>query len=222
MDFPRGHNGHPTYNPFHGGTYLAARLPTSWKVAAAVWRAYVDESESNQKLDPGTYILAATLVEDDHADEVRRTMTALRPAGAGKLHWYNLSGRTRLAVVKAIASLPALHLVVVRNVQHVEPSERRRRKCLSRLTHELAARRVSHVVAEAREPKLNARELQYVKLLRAKGLVDRDLRLFHTRGPDEPILWTSDAVAGATAAARLGEPRYLELLAGHVDLVHEP
>ena len=187
-----------------------------------MWRAYVDESESNQHLDPGTYIFAATLVEEEHADEVREAMTALRPAGAGKLHWYNLSGRSRLAVVKEIASLPALHLVVVRTVSRVEPSERRGRKCLARLVYELANRRVTHVAAEARERKTNLRELDHLNRLRMARVIDSDLRYVHIRGPEEPILWAADAIAGAIVAARMGEPRYLEVLAGLVDIVADP
>lgn len=187
-----------------------------------MWRAYVDESESNQRLDPGTYIFAATLVEDEHADDVRQAMTAMRPSERWKLHWHDETPRTRLAVIKAIVELPALHLVVVRKVHPVEPTERRRRKCLTRLAYELAGRRVLHIVAEARERKSNSRELQFVKQLRARGLVDRDLRMFHIQGSDEPILWAADAIAGAMVAARMGERRYLELLAGLVDVVDEP
>lgn len=184
-----------------------------------MWRAYVDESESNQRLDPGTYILAATLVEDDHADEVRQAMAALRPPGRPKLHWHHESGRSRLAVVKTIAELPVLHLIVVRSVQPIEPTERRRRKCMARLAHELEVRHVDEIVAESREPKANRRELQHLQLLRANGLVARDLRLYHVRGPREPILWAADAMAGAIVAARIGEPSYLEILSSVTDVV---
>ncbi|MFC3761831.1 DUF3800 domain-containing protein [Tenggerimyces flavus] len=187
-----------------------------------MWRAYVDESESNQRLDPGTYIFAATLVEDAHADEVREAMDALRPPGRRKLHWYDLSGRNRLAVIKTIVELPALHVAVVRSVLPPERPDRRRRKCLNRLTHELENRRVTHIIAEAREPKNDLRERDYLNRLRVTGVVDEELRLVHQRGQLEPLLWAADAIAGAVVAARIDEPKYLELLAGLVDIAIEP
>lgn len=185
-----------------------------------MWCAYVDESEPNSARDPYTYLLAAALIDDEDADGVRHVMLKLRPAGHQKLHWHKESHRSRMEIVGAVARLSALHLVVVvRYGQAGETSERRRRKCLARLAYELDGRGIERIIAEGRERKANDREVVYFDQLRSTHVISAGTRLDHLDGPGEPLLWVPDIVAGAVATARTGEPRYLELLAGLVDLV---
>ncbi|HEX5494706.1 MAG TPA: DUF3800 domain-containing protein [Mycobacteriales bacterium] len=184
-----------------------------------MWRAYVDESESNQRVDPHTYLLAAALVHDEHAADVRAEVRGLLRPGQRKLHWRDESTESRARIIKTIAALPALHVVVVRTGRDGEPIERRRRKCFERLAYELAARDIDHIAAEARQSKNNLREMDHVKRLRAVGAVRAGMRLSHVPGPNEPLLWIADVVAGAMTAARTGTPDHLGQLAGLVDVV---
>lgn len=189
-----------------------------WKVAE-VWRAYVDESESDRRLDPDTYILAAALVQEDHHDEIRDDLRRRLRPGQRKLHWHDESDQSRKAITEAVAALPALHVIVVRDSRPGESPERRRRKCFERLAYELHQRGVRLITAEARERKQNAREVRYFNTLRAGKVIDRSMRLWHITGPAEPLLWIPDAVAGAVTAARTGTPLYLQMLDDVVDLV---
>lgn len=184
-----------------------------------MWRAYVDESESNQRLDPHTYLLAAALIDDEHTAEVRAEVRGLLRPGQRKLHWREESAESRARITKAVAALPALHVIVVRTGVPGERSERRRRKCLERLVYELAARDVRHITAEAREAKSNARELAHLTWLVRSRAVRPGMQLDHVPGPGEPLLWIPDTIAGAVTAARTSTLDYLDLLDGLVDMV---
>ncbi len=184
-----------------------------------MWRAYVDESESNQRIDPHTYLLAAALVHDEYLEETRAEVRELLRPGQRKLHWRDESADFRTRIIKTIAALPALHVVVVREGRVGETVERRRRKCFERLAYELVSRGVGHVVAEAREPKSNARELRHFNTLRTARVIRAEMRLSHITGPGEPLLWIPDAIAGAMTAARSGRRDYLDQLADLVDVV---
>ena len=49
--------------------------------------AFVDESESRQDVDPGTYILSAAICDGAAVESLRQTMELMRPAPRSKLHW---------------------------------------------------------------------------------------------------------------------------------------
>ena len=178
-------------------------------------------SESNQRIDPHTYLLAAAILHDQHATEVAQRMAQLRPRSGQptKLHWHGESPQSRKTITQTITQIPALHVVVVRSGRPREPAERRRRKCFERLAHEFTVLGVEHVTAEARERKANERELQYFNQLRTSRVIGPQVRLDHVPGPNEPLLWIADAVADAVTAARTGTPDYLDELAGLVDVV---
>ncbi|MFF5256855.1 hypothetical protein ACFY4K_33090 [Streptomyces leeuwenhoekii] len=116
----------------------------------------MDESESDPKTDPDTYILAITLVTAAVLEPVREAMLSLRAPGQRKLYWHGESARRRAAIMDRIASLPIRHLIVVRDGL---PGERRRRKCLTHVAWELDQRGVTRLVVESREAKQNSRDL---------------------------------------------------------------
>mgnify|MGYP001314738047 CR=1 FL=1 len=184
-----------------------------------MWQAFIDESESDRRRDPDVYILSAALVDQADLADARAEIRRLLRPGQRKLHWRAESDRTREVIAKTIASLPALHVIVVRVGRPGERSERRRRKCLERLAYELDHRGVLHLTAEAREPKQNAADLHHFRNLRAAQRIQPRMRLYHVPGPGEPLLWLADAVAGAVTAARTGAPRYLQMLDGLIELV---
>lgn len=159
------------------------------------WTAYVDESESDQTVDPNVYVLAAALIHPNNCEDVRSLMRAIHP-GRGKLHWHDESAPERRKIVAAVAELDVLHLVVVRQGMPGGHPERRRRKCLERLLFELEVRQVGHAVFEARQAKQNERDRHLADQLRARKLLPARLRIDHAPGPIEPLLWLADVGAG--------------------------
>lgn len=56
--------------------------------------AWADESGSRADLDPGAYLLAAVLCDDDDIADMRKTLEGLR-IGESKLHWHGSSEERR-------------------------------------------------------------------------------------------------------------------------------
>jgi hypothetical protein len=74
----------------------------------------LDESGSNQAVDPGRYIVGAVIREAALAPQARDAMRNLLLAKDGKLHWRDESRRRQEQIARAIADLNVEHLVVVR------------------------------------------------------------------------------------------------------------
>lgn len=183
---------------------LAARMTGSG------WLAFVDESEPDTRVDPGTYLLAAAIVERDHVDRVAEKLRSQLLPGQRKLHWRDESTLRRTQLSAVVGELDMLHLVVVRTGgRDGERSERRRRLCLQRLLSELDATGVHQVVLEARQVKQNQADRDLLDALRAAKQVERTLRMEHVPGPENSVLAAADIVCGAVAADRQGEPTHL-------------
>ncbi|MCO6006007.1 hypothetical protein NE236_13525 [Actinoallomurus purpureus] len=177
------------------------------------WCAFVDESESNRKLDPDVYILVASIMASDIRESVREVMACLRLPGEHKVHWYHESDKRRRILIETVISLEVLHLAVVRTGAVGETSERRRRKCMERLFFELSAMGAHKIIFEAREARQSRNDLNLVKALRSRREIHADIRVDHLSGPREPLLWIPDLVAGAVVAARCGDRSYLDQIA---------
>lgn len=161
-----------------------------------------------------SYSLAASIVPAGRLASVRAAVTAKTPGNRSKLHWHDAetAGR-RLQLAEMVAGLDAVeHVVVVLATRAAERPERRRRRCLGRLLPEPHDLGVGLVTAEAREPKQNQRDRQFLDGLRAQGRVPASLRLDHRPGPAEPALAVADIVAGAILADRSGDGRYRKVL----------
>jgi hypothetical protein len=179
--------------------------------------AHVDESESDQGADPGTYILAATVLALSSHEEARSSIRTLLVPGQRKLHWYDDRGEPRRRkIVEAIAQLECQHIVVVKSGDPAVHPERRRRLCMKQLLWELEQLGVRHACLEARERKQNARDRQLLDQLRASRQVTAELRMDHVPGPEEPLLWIPDAVAGAIVADRLAVPQYRAIISQQI------
>jgi len=50
-------------------------------------RAFLDESGSDQKLDPNTYLLSAAICSEVVIDSTRSEITSLQLKGQRKVHW---------------------------------------------------------------------------------------------------------------------------------------
>jgi hypothetical protein len=127
-----------------------------------------------------------------------------------KLHWHDESAARRGKIMSAVATIDALHIVVVRTGPDGETPGRRRAKCLERLLYELDGAGVDRLCLEAREPKQNLRDVKTLSVLRSGRIMTSQLRLTHAPGATEPLLWIADAVAGAAAAWLRAVPEYLD------------
>ncbi|PSL08168.1 hypothetical protein CLV30_101135 [Haloactinopolyspora alba] len=181
------------------------------------WTAYVDECEAVYR--GHTYSLAASLIDTTAAEEIADALRAITVPRSRKLHWYDehkTERRTLLA--RTVAELAGVeHLVVV---LAAAPSgtrpERRRRQCLTRLLPELCDLGVTQVIAEAREAKQNARDVQLLLGLRNQKIISGPFRLDHVPGPSTPLLAVADIAVGAVMSAYAGDPTYRDILDGKI------
>lgn len=180
-----------------------------------VLTAWADESGSRPDLDPGAYLLAAVLCEDDEVAHMRKTLEALR-IGEPKLHWHGSSEQRRGELVAAVASLPATGFVVV-HVDRDADDRRHRRKCMEFLLPHLAHMPCSTITFESRG-QLDRSDLATMQMLRARRAIEPTLRIEHSVGRNEPALWAADIVCGAVVQARIGNSVYLDALGGAVEL----
>ena len=174
--------------------------------------AWGDESGSSATRDPGTYVLGAVVIDDKDLDFARRQAQKLKLPAETKAHWYTSSDANRAKVTNLIASLPVHAIVVVRLALESERVERRRRKCLEFLLPTLTVEGCERLVLESRGKKDDQRDRDLVDVLRAQRRLGTALKLEHTSGPREPMLWLADALCGATVAERLGDPRWWEVV----------
>lgn len=178
--------------------------------------AWADESGSNPRLDPNTYMLAAALCEEDDVPDLRKTMEGLRTTEA-KIHWHGSNDDRRRELVEAVAALPVAGFVVVRSILDDRP-RRHRRKCMEELLPHLANFPCSTITFESRGPGDDRSDLDTLQKLRSRKAVDPTLMIGHAVGRAEPVLAIADIVCGAVVQARIGRPEYLERLGSAIDL----
>jgi hypothetical protein len=183
------------------------------------FHAFVDESELSTGDSPGVYLLAAAVITVDHLDTARTTIEALRLRGQRKLHWRDENDNRRMLSIKTIATLPALHVVVVRAAADECSERRRRRLCLRRLLCELDQAGVVQVILERRQRRQDQADSQLLSALRAAKAVSSGLHMEHAAGTGEPLLWLPDFVAGAAGAAYRGAHSYLDQLTGLINML---
>lgn len=186
--------------------------PTSPSSQFAAW---LDESGSNHKLDPNTYMIAAAVFLDESVDQAREAMEGLRMPGERKIHWRDDSPERHLEVATAIAHMDAIeHVVVVRSRPDdgSDSTARRRSKVLERVLCELTAMGVGQAVIESRGKADDRRDLKVLDHLRRKQSLPGKIRIDHTPGPRDPLLWVPDAVCGVVSQHRCGNPANYEML----------
>ncbi|WP_307857465.1 hypothetical protein [Mycobacterium sp. SM1] len=131
--------------------------------------AWADESGSRPDLDPGAYLLAATLCDDEDVAELRKTLEDLR-IGEAKLHWHGSSPERRSELVAAVARLPVTGFVVV-HVAKDANDRRRRRKCMEYLLPHLVLMPCSTITFESRG-QLDASDLDMLQKLRSRRAIE--------------------------------------------------
>jgi len=157
----------------------------------------------------GAYTLAAAVADPTTCADLRDRLRSLTVGRIGRLHWAHESSKRRDAITALIASVDLAAIVVVGTPMRGPKQERARRCCLERLLYELAQFGVDDVWMESRSAVPDRRDIRLVDSARNKGLVPAELQVQFGRPKEEPMLWISDAVAGAVTAARLGEARWL-------------
>jgi hypothetical protein len=184
-----------------------------------MFRAYLDESGSDQKRDPHAYLLAAAVCESARLDDLRDTMRSLLLPGQVKVHWRNEREKRRQRIIEAVASMRVEHIVVVRDGQPGERAERRRRHCLERMLFELDQLMVDQVVVESRGSKDDRRDRSMLDALLARKIIAGRLRMFHLPGREEALLWIPDAICGAVTRVRGGEPQFAERISSRLTVI---
>src|SRR5690625_4694552 len=101
--------------------------------------AWLDESGSNQLVDPGTYILSAAVCDQCDVPQSRGVMRNLLLSKGGKLHGRDEDRRRQELIARAISGLHVEHLVVVRSNAAIARPERQRQLCVERMLPELVA-----------------------------------------------------------------------------------
>lgn len=165
------------------------------------------------------YVLAAALVPEDDCARIRAEMRPLVRLGQGRLHWRDEAPVRRRAIVETLVNLGLDSLVVLGTVVNPRKQERARRILLGRLLWELDQRSVSLLTLESRHPERNRHDIKAVGAFRNQRVVSRRLIVEHGLPVQEPMLWISDAVAGAAGDGHSGRSTYLEMLDDHVTVI---
>ncbi|WP_112248589.1 hypothetical protein [Kribbella monticola] len=181
--------------------------------------AWIDESLIIDSRDvPDTYMMAAVVADQDDCEDLRATMLDLVVRPGVRLHWVAESAKRRDLIAHQISTLDIAAIVAIGAPMDRSRQERARRCCLECLLYELDKFGVSRVWLESRAAAQDRRDLRLVDSARYKGLISRELSVDFAQPVQEPMVWLPDAVAGAVAAARRGEPRWLLMLSESVDV----
>ena len=176
--------------------------------------AFVDEATARLGSEPDTYILAAVVCPVALIDDLTDRMLALKPSGARKLHWRDLTMKSGLReiAVRSINAVEVDHVVVVRLEASSERLERRRRLCMQRLVAELEIRGVTDMIAESRGRADDQRDVDHFLAMRSQKMPGSQIRITHEAGPSNAALWAADIVAGTVAADLNGDKRPASML----------
>ena len=157
--------------------------------------AFIDESsilrEGVQK-----YRVCAVIVHSTDSENIRGMVRPLLLKGQRKFHWTDERKSRRDSFLKAIALAPFKAVIVIDVSAPRRHEERQRRKCLELLYTHLEFHRVNDLVLEARTSTQDQMDIAHIAGLKNSGAYRR-IRLTHTRGGDEPLLWIPDVLLGA-------------------------
>ena len=156
--------------------------------------AWGDESV-RMHTDPPMYLLGAC-VFDNAEHETFRNLENLKPKGAGKLHWRELSINDQSKSLELIAALPHTTSIVVASPLEKNKQERARRKCLELLLAHLDQKGIELLVLESRDSHLDRLDNVILFAMRqSRTIFNIDVR--HSQGQGEPRLYVPDQILGA-------------------------
>lgn len=143
------------------------------------------------------YLLGAAIADPARCDGVRDDLRAILPKGAPKLHWHQMGAKEKDRATGVVASVDALHVVVVGTPLDPKKQERARAYCLERLCWRLGELGVTQAFLEQRPESLNHRDRKLIDSLRGKGSIPKGLRIEIQQPSTEPMLWIPDQLLGA-------------------------
>ena len=173
-------------------------------------RAFIDESMRQRKEDDCVYVLAAALVDDADADDVRSALKCLRYRKNPTIHWYDEHPDRRGRIAAAVAALPVTAIVAV-TFYAFRGDERARRHYLRELMNHLSQLEVASAVIASRTPDLDKNDQRLAIAIRRNTpyrLPDAQWR----RYAEEPLLWAGDIFASAVCWSFNDECHYAEAL----------
>ena len=160
--------------------------------------AFVDESFKRfGSTASNHYALAAFVVPEDRQCDVRTSLLASRLRGQIEIHWRDENRERQHFLIEQLLRLKMDITYVCRVADAREKQERSRRMCMQTLLMELGAMGVTQVIADGRQRRQDAQDVELVRQLRDKGWVRSDLRLTHQSSRDEALLWGADIACGA-------------------------
>ena len=160
--------------------------------------AFVDESAHGGS--GGLYVIAAAVVVDASADEIRAALRRLLLRGQVRFHWRDESTPRRRRMLEMIASLGLECRAYVRAPVAKRHQDRARRLCLEALVWDLRDRGIDELVIETRGLVPDRRDSLAIRDARRAKVASPALRYRFGRPKDEPLLWIPDAIAGAISA----------------------
>jgi hypothetical protein len=130
--------------------------------------AYIDEGYVSTT---SHYLLAAVIVDGEHAEELRETTRALPRRGRSRFHWHSEHPADRAAMIAHIATSSSAGVVVVSQPMRETRSEGARAQCLGFLTAHCIALDpiVDHIVLESRTAVLDKRDAARINGLKSAG-----------------------------------------------------
>lgn len=173
--------------------------------------AWIDESSSDNKKDPKTYILTASICDSVENEEIRSEMVKLK-GSENKLHWRNETPRRHLQIAQKINELDkVMHLVVIR-INYSGKEERARQKCLETLMWHLESLEVELITFESRGRSKDNKDLEFIKQLKSKKFLLQNIEISHKPGQDDSMLWIADSACGIIVQKRIGNSTYYDIV----------
>jgi hypothetical protein len=181
-------------------------------------RAYLDESV--REAPAGLYLMAAVIVPDARASDIRHILRASLRRGPWRFHWHDETASSRAAMAALVGGLGLDAVVVVATFRESHAVERARARCLSRLVWELDQYGVRDLLMERRPAALMARDRRTLTGTMRGRVASSDLRYGFAGPREECLLWLPDVVAGAAVLAVAdGAASYLDPLGSRVSVV---
>lgn len=151
------------------------------------------------------------MIDPAGAEDLRHVVSA-HQLGSGKWHWHAESFERRKAFLADIASASPLTTVVGRTPVRSN-SERVRSQLWWSLVPQLHAKGMTSLIVEARQQRLNQRDVHTFSALRLARQLAPTCRFDFVKGSAEPLLWVADAMVGAVGAQLAdGDARYTAML----------
>lgn len=159
--------------------------------------AFIDESLRVHP--PGLYVIAAVVVDQD-LDTTRTLIRAVVLRRQPRFHWRDETERQRVRMLEALADIEGR--VMAYTCQPVPPGkqERARAQCLKRLLWDIRDLDVDELIFESRQAHNDLRDQRTILWARTAQAAPKLLSYGFRRPYEEPLLWLSDAAAGAVAA----------------------